>query len=125
MRKQQGKIKNPKLANKYRRRLSLRNKLSGTSERPRVMTSKTSKHLRVIVVDDSCHKVLFSVQTFGKNSDGEMKKNLEGAKKIGGIIAGKLKDQNIERAVYDRNGSKFNGLVAAVANSIRESGIQI
>ena len=125
MRKQQGKIKNSKLANKYRRRLSLRSKLSGTSDRPRITTNKTSKHLRVMVVDDSTHKVLFSVQTFGKQADGEIKKNLDGAKKIGEIVAGKLKDQNIERAVYDRNGCKFNGLVAVVANSIRENGIQI
>ena len=125
MRKQQGKIKNPKLANKYRRRLSLRSKLSGRSERPRITTNKTSKHLRVMVIDDSTHKVLFSVQTFGKEASGEIKKNLDGAKKIGEIVAGKLKDQNIERAVYDRNGCKFNGLVAVVANSIRENGIQI
>ena len=125
MRKQQGKIKNPKLANKYRRKLSLRSKLSGTSERPRITTNKTSKHLRVMVIDDSTHKVLFSVQTFGKEASGEIKKNLDGAKKIGEIVAGKLKDQNIERAVYDRNGCKFNGLVAVVANSIRENGIQI
>ena len=125
MRKQQGKIKNAKLASKYRRKLSLRNKLSGTSERPRIATSKTSKHLRVMVVDDSSHKILFSVQTFGKQANGEIKKNLEGAKKIGEIVAGKLKDQNIERAVYDRNGCKFNGLVAVVADSIRENGIQI
>jgi large subunit ribosomal protein L18 len=125
MRKQQGKIKNPKLANKYRRKLSLRSKLSGTSERPRITTNKTSKHLRVMVIDDLTHKVLFSVQTFGKEAGGEIKKNLDGAKKIGEIVAGKLKDQNIERAVYDRNGCKFNGLVAVVANSIRENGIQI
>ena len=91
MRKQQGKIKNPKLANKYRRRLSLRNKISGTSDRPRIMTSKTSKHLRVIVVDDSTHKVLFSVQTFGKSSDGEIKKNLEGAKKLVELSQASLK----------------------------------
>ena len=125
MRKQQGKIKNAKLASKYRRKLSLRNKLSGTSERPRIATNKSSKHLRVMVVDDSSHKILFSVQTFGKQANGEIKKNLEGAKKIGEIVAGKLKDQNIERAVYDRNGCKFNGLVAVVADSIRENGIKI
>ena len=82
MRKQQGKIKNAKLASKYRRKLSFRNKLSGTSERPRIATSKTSKHLRVMVVDDSSHKILFSVQTFGKQANGEIKKISKAPKKL-------------------------------------------
>ena len=125
MRKSQRKINNPKIAKRLRRKLSLRKKVEGTVDRPRICAVKTSKHLSVKVIDDSSHKILFSVQTYGKNVDPELKKNLEGAKKLGCLVAEKLKESKFEKAVYDRNGFKYNGLVAAIAQSIRENGIQI
>ena len=125
MRKSQRKINNPKIAKRLRRKLSLRKKVEGTSDRPRICAIKSSKHLRVKVIDDANHKILFSVQTFGKNLDPELKKNLEGAKKLGFLVAEKLKENKFEKAVYDRNGFKYNGLVAAIAQTIRENGIQI
>jgi large subunit ribosomal protein L18 len=105
--------------------LSLRKKIQGSGECPRICTTKSSKHLKVQVVDDVSHKILFSVQTFGKNTDSSLKKNEEGAKKIGIIVAEKLKENKISRAVFDRNGFKYFGLIAAVAQSIRENGVQI
>lgn len=125
MRKSQRKINNPKIAKRLRRKLSLRKKVEGTVDRPRICAVKTSKHLSVKVIDDSSHKILFSVKTYGKNVDPELKKNLEGAKKLGCLVAEKLKESKFEKAVYDRNGFKYNGLVAAIAQSIRENGIQI
>ena len=125
MRKSQRKINNPKIAKRLRRKLSLRKKVEGTSDRPRICAVKSSKHLKVKVIDDANHKILFSVQTYGKNVDPELKKNLEGAKKLGFLVAEKLKENKFEKAVYDRNGFKYNGLVAAIAQTIRENGIQI
>jgi len=125
MRKVQRKINNPKIEKRLRRKLSLRKKIQGSSECPRICTTKSSKHLKVQVVDDVSHKILFSVQTFGKKTDSSLKKNEEGAKKLGTIVAEKLKENKISQAVFDRNGFKYFGLIAAVAQSIRENGVQI
>ena len=125
MRKVQRKINNPKIEKRLRRKLSLRKKVQGTEKRPRICATKSCKHLKVQVIDDASHKILFSVQTFGKKANSELKKNEEGAKKLGIIVAEKLKENKINRAVFDRNGFKYFGLIAAVAQSIRENGVQI
>lgn len=124
MRKSLKKIKNESKAKELRRKLSIRKKISGTTERPRICATKSNKHLFVQVIDDVTSKTLFSVQTFGKNaiSGGS---NVEGAKSIGTAVAKALIEKNIKVAVFDRNGKKYTGVVASLADSIREGGIQI
>jgi len=124
MRKQTGKIRNEKKAKEYRRKLTIRKKIIGTSERPRVCATKTNKHLFVQVIDDSTSKTLFSVQTFGKGKVAD-KVNTESAKKVGVSVAEKMKEANLSRAVFDRNGKKYTGVIATLAEAIRENGIQI
>jgi large subunit ribosomal protein L18 len=124
MRKNFGKIKNESKAKQMRRKLSLRKKINGTAEQPRLCVVKTNKHLQVQVIDDVAQKTLFSVQTFGKNKVAEIA-NKETAKIVGLKVAEKLKSSNIERAVFDRNGRKYFGVIANVADSIREHGIRI
>ncbi len=124
MRKTQGKIKNESKAKEYRRKLSIRKKVNGTSERPRLCIIKSNKHIQVQVVDDTAQKTLFSVQTFGKNAVAKSG-NKEAAKAIGAKVADGLKGKSISKAVFDRNGKLYTGVVAAVADSIRENGIQI
>lgn len=124
MRKILKKIKNENKAKVYKRKLSIRNKISGTTERPRICATKTNKNLFVQVVDDTTGKTLFSVQTFGKNAVGA-KANVEGAKSVGAEVAKNLSSKNITTAVFDRSGKKYTGVIAALATSIRENGIQI
>lgn len=124
MRKSLKKIKNPSKAKVYRRKLSIRSKISGTSERPRICATKTNKNIFVQVIDDSESKTIFSVQTFGKNGVGTTS-NVEGAKKVGAEVAKSLQGKNISKAVFDRNGRKYTGVIAALADSIREGGVQI
>ena len=124
MRKQTGKIRNEKKAKEYRRKLTIRKKIIGTSERPRVCATKTNKHLFVQVIDDSTSKTLFSVQTFGKSKVAD-KVNSESAKKVGVSVAEKMKEANLSKAVFDRNGKKYTGVIATLAEAIRENGIQI
>ena len=124
MRKQIGKIRNAKKAKDYRRKLTIRKKIIGSSDRPRICATKTNKNLFVQVIDDSASKTLFSVQTFGKSQAAE-KCNIESAKKVGASVAEKMKSSNITTAVFDRNGKKYTGIIAALADSIRENGIQI
>jgi large subunit ribosomal protein L18 len=124
MRKIKRKIKNSSAASDYRRKLSIRKKITGTAERPRICTKKTNKHLQVQIVDDVANKTLFSVQTFGKNATGKSN-NIESAKLVGAKVAEGLKGKNIENAVFDRNGRTYTGVIAQVADSIREGGVRI
>ncbi|MCB9060713.1 MAG: 50S ribosomal protein L18 [Halobacteriovoraceae bacterium] len=125
MRKPIGKIKNESLVKRVRRKLSIRKKVSGQTDRPRICINKTNKHIIAQVIDDNESKTLFSVSTFGKNSVPSAKGNVEGAKLLGKKLAEDLKNAKIEKAVFDRNGYKYTGIIAALANSVRENGINI
>lgn len=124
MRKSLRKIKNASKAKEQRRKLSIRKKVVGTTERPRICATKTNSNLFVQVVDDSQSKTLFSVQTFGKKAVGSSA-NAESAKLVGAEVAKNLAEKNIKNAVFDRNGKKYTGVISALATSIREAGIQI
>ena len=124
MRKSLKKIKNSTKLKEQRRKLSIRKKVVGTTERPRICASKSNANLFVQVVDDSKNLTLFSVQTFGKNAVGKGS-DVDSAKSVGAAVAKGLADKNIKNAVFDRNGKKYTGVVSALADSIREGGIQI
>jgi large subunit ribosomal protein L18 len=124
MRKSYKKVKNPTRAKILRRKLSIRKKIIGTADTPRVSVTKTNKHLFVQVIDDAAGKTLFSVQTFGKNAVGKAA-NSESGKLVGNAVSENLKKHNIAKAVFDRGGRKYTGVIATVADSIRENGIQL
>ncbi len=124
MRKQYGKVANKKDQRRQKRRLTIRNKISGTSERPRICAMKSNKHITVQVIDDTKSVSLFTVSTFGKQAAAESC-NIEGAKKVGVKVASALKSKNLNAAVFDRAGYKYTGVIAALVQSIRESGIQV
>ncbi|MFY7992777.1 MAG: 50S ribosomal protein L18 [Bacteriovoracaceae bacterium] len=124
MRKNLAKIKNPTKAKEARRKLSIRKKVIGSADRPRLCVTKSNKHLRVQIVDDAKSTTLFSVQTFGKEKAADQA-NLEGAKKVGAAVSGLLKKKNITQAVFDRNGKQYTGVIKALADAVRENGIQM
>lgn len=124
MRKNAKKIKNETKAKEYRRKLAIRKKVIGSAETPRLCVSKTNKHLRVQAIDDVKSVTLFSVQTYGKTKAADTA-NAEGAKKVGAAVAASLKTKNLSKAVFDRSGKQYTGVIKALADSIRENGIQI
>lgn len=124
MRKNLSKIKNPTKAKEARRKLSIRKKVIGSADRPRLCVTKSNKHLRVQIVDDAKSVTLFSVQTFGKEKAADQA-NAEGAKKVGAAVSGLLKKKNITQAVFDRNGKQYTGVIKVLADAIRENGIQM
>ncbi len=124
IRKSKRKIKSVRKLREYRRKLSIRKSISGTAEIPRICTVKSNKHIMVQVIDDVTAKTLFTVQTFGKNKVAD-KGNLETAAIVGKTVGDKLQGLNVKKAVFDRNGKKYCGVISAVATSIRETGIQI
>ena len=126
MRKYIGKIRNEAERKKYRRKLSIRKKISGTAEVPRICVHKTNKHVQVQVIDDDAQKTILTCQTYGKNAGvAGAKKNKDGIKSVGAKVAEGLKGQGISKAVLDRNGNTYTGLIVVLTDSIRESGISI
>jgi large subunit ribosomal protein L18 len=124
IRKKYGKIKNEKKARDYRRKLSIRKKVSGTAERPRICAVRTNKHLSVQIIDDVAGTTIACIQTFGKTKAAE-NSNAKSAQLVGKAVGEKLSALNIKSAVYDRNGKQYTGVVLEIAKGIRESGIQI
>lgn len=124
MRKSYAKVRNKKDQQRQRRRLSIRSTLSGTTERPRIVAMKSNKHISVQLIDDTKSISLFTVSTFGKNPAANSC-NIEGAKKVGAQVATMMKSKNLNTAVFDRAGYKYTGVIAALVQSIRESGIQV
>lgn len=124
MRKNLAKIKNVSKAKEYRRKLAIRKKVVGTGEKPRLAVTKSNKHLRVQIIDDVKSLTLFSVQTYGKTKVAS-NCNAESAKKVGAEVASTLKKSNLSKAVFDRSGKQYTGVIKALADSIRENGIQI
>ena len=124
MRKSNGKVSDLKVERRQRRKLSIRSKIVGTKDMPRVCVSKGNKNIYAQIINDSDGVTLFSARTFGKGKIGDGS-NVESGKLIGKELAGMLKDANIESVVFDRSGFKYCGVVAAVADSIRENGIRL
>ncbi len=106
-----------------RRHTRVRKKVSGTAARPRLVVTRSTRHLFVQVVDDAVGKTLASASTM----EGDVR-SLEGdksakAKKVGEIVAGRAKDAGVESVVFDRGGNKYHGRVAALAEGAREGGL--
>src|SRR4249919_1685979 len=110
-------------ASRLRRQLRGRKKISGTPERPRLVVTRSSKHISVQVVDDLVGKTLVSASTMEadlRTLDGDKTTK---AKKVGELVAERAKTRGIESVVFDRAGNKYHGRVAALADAAREGGL--
>jgi len=113
-------------AARRRRAFRVRNKLRGTSERPRLSISKTNKHIYAQLIDDERGISLAGVGTRSKeNQKTEAnKKSKEAAKEIGKQIAHLAKKRNISAVIFDRGISKYHGVIAELAQGAREAGLK-
>jgi large subunit ribosomal protein L18 len=109
-----------------RRKASIRKKVNGTAERPRLSVFRSSKHIYAQVIDDEAKKTIATASTLDEALQGELTglKKAERAKKIGAAIAKKLKDKGIDKVVFDRNGYIYHGRVMALADAAREAGLK-
>jgi large subunit ribosomal protein L18 len=108
---------------RLRRQVRGRKKVSGTSERPRLVVTRSSKHITVQVVDDLAGKTLASASTMEsdlRSFDGDKTAK---AKKVGELVAERAKTAGIDGVVFDRAGNKYHGRVAALADGAREGGL--
>ncbi|MBC2851182.1 MULTISPECIES: 50S ribosomal protein L18 [unclassified Cetobacterium] len=109
-----------------RKHLSIRNKISGTAERPRLSIYRSNNNIFAQLVDDVNGVTLVSASTIDKEIKGNVKHggNIESAKLVGKAIAERAVAKEISVVVFDRSGYKYTGRVAALAEAAREAGLK-
>lgn len=119
------KVRKNKLLRK-RRKITIRQSLSGTKERPRVSVYRSLKHIYAQVIDDVKGKTLVAASTLQPEFKNKSKKKMNGkeqAELVGKILAKKCKEKKIKKVCFDRNGFKYHGRVKALADGAREGGL--
>ena len=103
---------------------SIRRKIVGTAERPRLSVYRSLKNIFVQIIDDNSGKTLVSASTIEKDAKIEKGSNVEAAKKIGEVIAKKALEKGIDTVVFDRGGYIYTGRIKALADAAREAGLK-
>jgi large subunit ribosomal protein L18 len=122
--------KKTKLENRKKRHRSLRKRITGTAERPRLVVFRSAKHIYAQVIDDLASKTVVAASDLlskkpEKKADGEMSgKKADRAKKVGLLVAKLCIEKGIKQVVFDRAGYKYHGRISAVAAGAREAGLQ-
>ena len=114
------------IVGRERRKLRIRKKLSGSTERPRLSVFRSAKHIYAQVIDDVTGKTIAHASTLSKDLRGTLEedKKSDAAKKVGALIAKICKSKGIDRVVFDRNGYLYHGRVSALAQAAREAGLE-
>ena len=108
---------------RLRRKIHIRKRVSGTTERPRMTVTKSNRHLSIQIVDDTKGCTLASASTLEKELRN-IKATVEGAGQLGEIMGKRLLEKNIKTVVFDRNGYLYHGIVKALADGSRKAGIE-
>ncbi|MDR6863931.1 large subunit ribosomal protein L18 [Phycicoccus sp. 3266] len=114
-----------KSAARGRRHLRLRKKVSGTTARPRLVVSRSSRHVFVQIVDDTVGKTVASASTMEADLRTFEGDKTAKARKVGELLAERAKSAGIEAVVFDRGGNRYHGRVAAIAEGAREGGLAL
>ena len=112
-----------RIKSRLRRQVRGRKKIAGTSERPRLVVTRSSKHITVQVVDDLVGKTLASASTMEADLRGFDGDKTAKAKKVGELVAERAKSAGVEGVVFDRAGNKYHGRIAALADGARSGGL--
>ena len=114
-----------KSAARGRRHLRVRKKVSGTAMRPRLVVSRSSRHVFVQIVDDTIGKTVASASTMEADLRSFEGDKTAKARKVGELLAERAKSAGVEAVVFDRGGNKYHGRVAAIAEGAREGGLAL
>jgi large subunit ribosomal protein L18 len=114
-----------KSAARGRRHNRLRKHLAGTTARPRLVVSRSARHMFVQVVDDTVGKTLASASTMEADLRGFEGDKTAKARSVGKLVAERAKKAGVEAVVFDRGGNKYHGRVAAIADGAREGGLTL
>lgn len=108
---------------RIRKHVRLRQKVSGTAERPRMSLYRSNKHIQVQFIDDVAGVTLASASSLDKGFEGS--NNIEGAAALGKVAGERAQSAGITAVVFDRGGYKYHGKVKAVADAARETGLTL
>jgi large subunit ribosomal protein L18 len=107
-----------------RRHIRIRKKISGTPERPRLVVTRSNRHMVAQVIDDiKGHTVASASSLDGSIRTGDGDKSSQ-AQKVGALVAERAKAAGVEAVVFDRGGNKYAGRIAALADAAREAGLK-
>src|SRR4051794_8354129 len=118
-----GKHTGARTASRLRRQVRGRKKVAGTAERPRLVVTRSSRHITVQVVDDLVGKTLASASSMEADVRSTSGDKTAKARKVGELVAERAKAAGVDGVVFDRAGNKYHGRVAALADGAREGGL--
>ena len=109
-----------------KKHMKIRNRFSGTAERPRLAVFRSNNHMYAQIIDDTVGNTLVSASTLEKEIKAELEKtnNVEAAAAVGTVVAKRALEKGIKTVVYDRGGFIYQGKVAALADAAREAGLE-
>ena len=111
---------------RVKKHMKLRNRFSGTAERPRLAVFRSNNHMYAQIIDDTVCNTLVSASTLQKEVKAELEKtnNVDAAAYLGKVIAQRALDKGITTVVFDRGGFIYQGKIQALAEAAREAGLQ-
>ena len=109
-----------------KKHMRIRNRFSGTAERPRLAVFRSNNHMYAQIIDDTEGKTLVAASTMEKEVKAELDKtnNVSAAAYVGTVIAKRALEKGIKEVVFDRGGFIYQGKVAALAEAAREAGLE-
>ncbi|MCI8562299.1 MAG: 50S ribosomal protein L18 [Lachnospiraceae bacterium] len=111
---------------RVKKHMKVRNRLSGTAERPRLAVFRSNNHMYAQIIDDTVGNTLVSASTLQEDVNAGLAKtnNVEAASKVGEVIAKRALEKGIKSVVFDRGGFIYQGKVKALAEAAREAGLE-
>ncbi len=109
-----------------KKHLRIRNRFSGTAERPRLAVFRSNNHMYAQIIDDTVGNTLVSASTLEKEIKAELEKtnNVDAAAYLGTVIGKRAVEKGIKSVVFDRGGFIYQGKIAALADAAREAGLE-
>ena len=111
---------------RVKKHMKIRNRFSGTAERPRLAVFRSNNHMYAQIIDDTVGNTLVSASTLEKEIKAELEKtnNVDAAAYLGTVIAKRAIETGIKEVVFDRGGFIYQGKIAALADAAREAGLE-
>ena len=111
---------------RVKKHMRIRNRFSGTAERPRLAVFRSNNHMYAQIIDDTVGNTLVSASTLEKEIGAELTKtnNVDAASYLGTVIGKRALEKGITKVVFDRGGYIYQGKIAALANAAREAGLE-
>ena len=111
---------------RVKKHMRMRNRFSGTAERPRLAVFRSNNHMYAQIIDDTVGNTLVAASTLEKDVKAELEKtnNVDAAAYLGTVIAKRAIEKGIKAVVFDRGGFIYQGKIAALAEAAREAGLE-